>query len=161
MGGDGLARGYVRRPELTAERFVPDPWGEEPGGRLYRTGDLARRRWDGVLECLGRIDAQVKIRGFRVEPGEVEAVLGLCPGVQECAVVGMADERWGESPHAFVVLRSGAHATTEELQAFAREHLAHFNVPREFIFVTELPKTATGKIQKFVLRGGQSAIARQ
>jgi fatty-acyl-CoA synthase len=81
--------------------------------------------------------------------------------VQEVAVVGMKDEQWGESPHAFVVLKPGATVTAEELREFAREHLAHFKAPRAFNFVQELPKTATGKIQKYVLRGGQTAIARQ
>ena len=83
------------------------------------------------------------------------------PAVQEVAVVGMPDKQWGETPHAFVVLKAGQNATAEELRAFLRERMAHFKVPRSFTFVTELPKTATGKIQKYVLRSGKAAIAAQ
>jgi fatty-acyl-CoA synthase len=92
---------------------------------------------------------------------EVEGALLRHPAVQEAAVVGMPDPRWGEAPHAFVVLKPGAAATPDELRTFTRERLAHFKCPHTFNFVTDLPKTATGKIQKFVLRGRKSAIAAQ
>ncbi len=91
LGGDGVAHGYHARPELTAERFVPDPFGPRPGARLYRTGDLVRRRPDGAVEFLGRLDGQVKIRGFRVELGEIEAALAALPGVREAVVVARED----------------------------------------------------------------------
>ena len=87
IGGDGLSRGYLNRPELTAEQFVPHPFSDKPGARLYKSGDLARYLPDGNLECLGRIDHQVKIRGFRIEPGETEGVLEQHPAVQKCVVV--------------------------------------------------------------------------
>jgi len=99
--------------------------------------------------------------GENISSVEVEGVLLRHPAVQEAAVVGLADERWGEAPHAFVVLKPGAAATDEELRAFARDRLAHFKAPHTVTFVPELPKTATGKIQKFVLRGRRAAISTQ
>ena len=99
--------------------------------------------------------------GENVSSVEVEGVLIRHPAVQEVAVVGLPDERWGEAPRAFVILRPGASATEEELRQFTRERLAHFKTPQRVIFVDELPKTATGKIQKYVLRGGRAAIAAQ
>ncbi|MCP4659724.1 MAG: AMP-binding protein, partial [bacterium] len=93
IAGEGLACGYLRRPGLTAEKFVPDPWAANPGGRLYRTGDLALHRPDGRLEFLGRRDHQIKLRGFRIEPAEIEAVLGRHPEVRTAVVVARDDDR--------------------------------------------------------------------
>jgi fatty-acyl-CoA synthase len=150
--GNAVMEGYYNDPEATARVFA---------GGYFHSGDAAVVHHDGYAEIRDRIKDVIISGGENISSIEVEGVLLRHPAVQECAVVGMPDERWGEAPHAFVVLRSGASATADELRDFARAHLAHFKVPREFVFVTELPKTATGKIQKFILRGGRSAIARQ
>ncbi|HEY2738153.1 MAG TPA: amino acid adenylation domain-containing protein, partial [Thermoanaerobaculia bacterium] len=156
-GGDRLARGYLSRPDLTAERFVPDPFGP-PGERLYATGDLARLLPDGALEILGRRDRQVKIRGFRVEPGEIEAVLAEHPAVAQAAVVvrgtGDADRRL----IAFVVLRgarSGLDATNtvdvSELRAWLAGRLPAFLLPAALVLRPDLPLTAHEKIDRAAL----------
>ena len=116
---------------------------------------------DGYVQITDRIKDVIISGGENISSVEVEGVLLRHPAVQEVAVVGVADERWGETPHAFVVLKSGADASAEELRLFTRDALAHFKVPKEFHFVTDLPKTATGKIQKFVLRNGRAAISAQ
>jgi amino acid adenylation domain-containing protein len=146
LGGDGLARGYLGRPELTAERFVPSPF--ESGGRLYRTGDLARRRADGAIEFLGRSDDQVKLRGFRVEPAEIEAVLAGCPGVREGAVV-VREEADGERRlAAFLIPAEGESA---DPRAFLRERLPPYMVPAEIEFLAAFPQTPSGKVDRRAL----------
>jgi amino acid adenylation domain-containing protein len=146
-GGAGVARGYLGRPAATAERFVPDPFGAEPGGRLYRTGDRARWRPDGTLDFLGRVDGQVKIRGFRVEPGEVEAAIGAIPGVLACAVAARGDDAGGRRLVAYVV--GGADADT--LRAHLRGRLPEHLVPDAFVPVDALPLTPNGKIDRRAL----------
>jgi len=116
---------------------------------------------DGYVEIRDRIKDVIISGGENISSIEVEGALLRHPAVQEVAIVGMPDERWGETPHAFVVLAAGAEATEPELIEFARGQLAHFKAPRKVHFVAELPKTATGKIQKYVLRGGATAISRQ
>ncbi|WP_338247660.1 amino acid adenylation domain-containing protein [Dictyobacter halimunensis] len=149
-GGDGLARGYLHHPELTAERFIPDPFAQEAGGRLYRTGDLVRYREDGRLEFVGRRDFQVKIRGFRIEPGEVEAVLAQHPAVGDHIVVTQTRER-DKVLVAYVVPRQDASVTSAELKAFLRETLPEYMLPSHIIFLERLPLTANGKVDRRAL----------
>jgi amino acid adenylation domain-containing protein len=150
LAGPGLARGYLGRPERTAERFVPDPWSGPPGGRLYRTGDRARLDpATGLLEFRGRLDRQVKIRGVRVEPGEVEGALACHPRVREAAVVALPAGD-GDGEHrlvAYVV----ADLEAAELRAFLRDQLPASLVPAEFVLLAALPRTATGKLDRRAL----------
>ncbi|HEX7180735.1 MAG TPA: amino acid adenylation domain-containing protein [Thermoanaerobaculia bacterium] len=151
VAGASLARGYVRRPDTTAERFAPHPFGR-PGERIYRTGDLARHRPDGDLEFLGRIDHQVKIRGYRIEPGEIESALALHPWVAEAAVVPW--QKSGDSPilAAYVALGpsapSGLGGVAAELQGFLRERLPPYMVPAAFTVLPAFPRTPSGKVDR-------------
>jgi amino acid adenylation domain-containing protein len=152
IGGDGLARGYLQRPALTAERFTPDPFGARPGGRLYRTGDLARHLPDGQLEYVGRIDHQVKVRGFRIELGEIETVLGGHPGVRESVVVANRDEPAAARLVAYVVAREGRESLPpSELRGYLRERLPDYMVPSVFVVLDELPLTPNGKVDRRAL----------
>ncbi|MBI4624603.1 MAG: amino acid adenylation domain-containing protein [Verrucomicrobia bacterium] len=150
-GGDGLARGYIGRDELTAERFVPHPFSAEPGARLYRTGDLVRWLPNGELEFLGRLDSQVKIRGFRVEPAEVEAALAAHPSVRESAVVVRAGSAGERSLVACVVARSQPAPTADDLRSFLQGKLPGYLVPAAFVFCDALPLTANGKVDRRAL----------
>jgi len=144
LGGDGLARGYLGRPAMTAERFVPDAFSGTPGARLYRTGDRVRRLEDGAIEFLGRIDQQVKVRGFRIEPGEVEAALRALPIVREAAVVVRADG--GEKRLvAYVVAAEGASPTPAVLRDALAAHLPDYLVPTAFVALDAIPLTPNGK----------------
>ncbi|GAA3960954.1 hypothetical protein GCM10023085_49310 [Actinomadura viridis] len=146
-GGGGVARGYAGRPDLTAERFVPDPFSAEPGRRLYRTGDLARWRPDGTLEFLGRIDHQVKIRGYRIEPGEIETVLRAHPAVRE-AVAVPAETPGGEPSITAYVIPAGAPAGDAELRAHLRGRLPDYMIPSTFVTLSSFPLTVTGKVDR-------------
>ncbi|HEX4832173.1 MAG TPA: long-chain-fatty-acid--CoA ligase [Trebonia sp.] len=150
--GNVVMAGYYDDPEAT-ERAMGDGW--------FHTGDAAVVHPDGYLEIRDRIKDVIISGGENISSIEVEGALLRHPAVDEAAIVGLPSEQWGETPHAFVVLRPGAAATEDELRAFLRERLAHFKVPRGVTFVPELPKTATGKIQKFVLRGGAANLYRQ
>ncbi|HEX2223728.1 MAG TPA: amino acid adenylation domain-containing protein, partial [Thermoanaerobaculia bacterium] len=150
VGGAGLARGYLHRPDLTAERFVPDPFSAEPGARLYRTGDLVRQAADGKLLFVGRNDHQVKIRGFRIELGEIEAVLGRHPAVREAAVI-VRGENGDKRLAAYWVPRDGSEPAADELRAYLRERLPDFMVPATFTALAALPLTPNDKLDRRVL----------
>jgi len=159
LGGSGVAVGYLGRPALTAERFVPDAWSATPGARLYRTGDLARHRFDGAIEFLGRADTQVKVRGFRIELGEVEEALRELPAVREAAVMVRSDTG-DERLVAYLVPEPGTAATTltvSALRAALGERLPEFMVPSAFVSLDEMPSTPTGKLDKKALPAPDSA----
>ncbi|MEP6818790.1 MAG: long-chain-fatty-acid--CoA ligase [bacterium] len=149
--GNVVMKGYYEDPEATAAA-MGDGW--------FHTGDAAVVHANGYAEIRDRIKDVIISGGENISSVEVEGVLLRHPAVQEVAIVGLPDERWGEAPHAFVVLKAGAHVSEAELREFARARLAHFKAPKSFTFVAELPKTATGKVQKYVLRG-KPAIAKQ
>ena len=150
IGGANLARGYLGRPDLTAERFGPDPFTAEEGARLYRTGDIARYRADGTIEFLRRIDDQVKIRGYRVEPGEVEAVLQNHPGVRE-AVVTVAGNDPADRRLIGYVLPARPGLTEAELAAHLVQRLPDYMLPRALVLLSEFPHTGTGKVDRRAL----------
>ena len=150
--GNVIMKGYYNDPEATA-KVIRDGW-------LY-TGDAAVVHADGYIEVRDRLKDVIISGGENISSIEVEGILLRHPAVQEVAVVGFPHERWGEAPRAFLVLKAGASATEDELREFARANMAHFKVPHKFVFLTELPKTATGKIQKYVLRGRSPAVHKQ
>ncbi|MEV7771732.1 amino acid adenylation domain-containing protein [Kitasatospora sp. NPDC086791] len=147
LAGDGLARGYLKRPGLTAERFIACPFGP-PGSRMYRTGDLVRRRPDGTLDYLGRVDTQVKMRGFRIELGEIESRLGALPQVVQCAVTPTAD---GRRLLGYVTPEPGAELRTETLTARLREVLPGYMVPDVLTVLDRMPLTPNGKVDRRAL----------
>ncbi|MBZ4336684.1 non-ribosomal peptide synthetase, partial [Corallococcus sp. AS-1-12] len=150
VGGQGLAWGYLNRPELTAERFVPHPFASTPGERLYRTGDKARWQEDGTLDFLGRVDFQVKVRGFRIELGEIEAALRAFTGVNEAIVVARgtdADKRLV----GYVTAREGHSLDTDALKAGLKQHLPEYMVPSAVMVLDALPLNANGKVDRKAL----------
>ncbi|HVR96679.1 MAG TPA: amino acid adenylation domain-containing protein [Thermoanaerobaculia bacterium] len=151
VAGLGLARGYHNRPDLTAEKFVPDPFAGESGARMYRTADLVRWLPDGDMDFLGRLDHQVKVRGFRIELGEVEAALGQHPGLREVAVLVREDRPGDRRLAAYAVPDGGAAVSADELRAFLRERLPEYMVPSSFLFLDALPLTANGKVDRCAL----------
>ena len=151
IGGEGLARGYLGRPELTAERFLPDPFSSQTDARMYRTGDLARWRADGSLHCLGRADNQVKIRGYRVEPGEIEAVLARHENVDQNVVVARRDASGEHRLIAYLVLAGKAQTQPAELRRFLAESLPEYMIPSVFVVLEELPRTPNAKIDRNAL----------
>nr|QEO74476.1 condensation domain-containing protein [uncultured bacterium] len=148
VGGEVLARGYLSRPGLTAESFIPNPFADAPGARLYRTGDLGRFLPDGAIEFLGRVDHQVKIRGFRIELGEIEATLKQHPAVKQCVAVAREDAPGNRYIAAYVVADEQADADGAALRDFLRRHLPEHAVPAAFVTLDRLPLTANGKIDR-------------
>ncbi|MDT5268370.1 MAG: hypothetical protein QOH49_556 [Acidobacteriota bacterium] len=151
LGGEGLARGYLNRPELTAEKFIPRPFGDEPGARLYRTGDLVRQLPGGAVEFLGRADNQVKVRGFRIELEEIEATLRTHPAVEEAAVV--AREDGGEERRLVAYLSCGGAEipSASEWRGFVGSKLPDYMIPSLFVVMDKLPLTSSGKVDRRAL----------
>jgi len=147
IGGVNLARGYLKEPELTAQKFIPDPFGREAGARLYKTGDVARFLSDGNIEYLGRMDHQVKIRGFRIELGEIETALMECPGVKECVVLAREDAPGEKRLVAYVV----AESTGDELRRFLKDKLPEYMLPAVFVLLDALPLMPNGKTDRGAL----------
>lgn len=147
VGGIAVGRGYLNKPDLTAERFVPDPLASDPGGLLYRTGDRVRWLNDGSLDYLGRCDDQVKIRGYRVELGEIEGVLRKHPNILQSAVIALDDPIGGKRLAAYVVADQQI-VDSKQLQAYIRSHLPAYMTPSAFVFLKELPQTSNGKIDR-------------
>ena len=159
IGGLGVARGYHNRPDLTAERFVGDPFSPRPGARMYRTGDLARWRPDGTMEFLGRADQQVKIRGHRIELGEIESAIAGLAGVREAAVVLREDTPGDQRLVAYVVIRPDAAATEESVRGALRATLPEYMVPAHVVFLPSLPLTPNKKVDRKALPGPEAASA--
>jgi amino acid adenylation domain-containing protein/non-ribosomal peptide synthase protein (TIGR01720 family) len=151
IGGDCLSSGYVNEPILTAERFIPNSFSNEPDTRLYKTGDLARYLPDGNIEFLGRIDHQVKIRGFRIEIGEIEAVLSQHPAVRETVVLAQEDIPGNKRLVAYVVVNQKSAHTINELRRFLQEQLPEYMVPSAFVQLEALPLTPNGKVDRRAL----------
>jgi len=151
IGGEGLARGYFNRPELTSEKFVPHPFSAEPGERLYKTGDLVRYLADGNIENLGRIDFQLKVRGFRVELGEIEAALDQHPAVHESVVVASGAAGSDKRLVAYVVCDESQPASVQELKGFLKNRLPHYMVPPVFVLMSAMPLTPNGKVDRRAL----------
>ena len=160
IGGDGLALGYLGLPALTAEKFIPDPFGTTPGARLYRTGDRARHLADGTLTCLGRIDHQIKIRGFRIEPGEIEVVIQQHPLVRQAVVIVWTAAPGDKRLAAYFTAKDGASAT-EVVKDWTRSQLPAHMVPTEWAQLEQLPLTPNGKLDRNALPApGANSLAR-
>jgi amino acid adenylation domain-containing protein len=151
IGGAGVARGYLNAPELTAQKFIADPFSGGPGARLYRTGDIARYRPDGIIEYFGRCDDQVKVRGFRIELGEIEAALLALPSVRQAAVVVGEQNPGDKRLVAYVVQEFGAEQPERLLREALRQRLPAYMVPAFFVEMEALPLTGNGKVDRAAL----------
>jgi len=157
IGGAGLGRGYLRRPGLTAERFLPDPYAAQPGRRLYRTGDLGRWLPDGGLEFRGRADHQVKLRGFRIELGEIESVLASYPGVKQAAAAIWPAPAGGQRLAAYLVPETPAALSRADVRQFLGQRLPDYMVPAAFVLLDALPRTPSGKLDRKALPSPEQA----
>ena len=151
IGGKSLARGYINRPELTAERFVPNPFSTEPGERLYRTGDLCRYLTDGNIVFLERIDNQVKVRGNRIELGEIEEALNTHPQVREAVVVVRETQRGEKRLVGHVVAAAGVEVNSSEIRAHLKQRLPDYMIPSGYVFRERIPLSSNGKIDRRAL----------
>ncbi len=151
IGGDGLSPGYLHQPELTAERFIPNPFGRQPGARLYKTGDLARRRYDGSIEYVGRVEDQVKIRGFRIELGEIEAVIAKHPHVQQAVVIVREDQPGNKTLVAYLVPAPGTSFSPTDLRLWIKHSLPDYMVPLAWVEMETLPLSPAGKVNRRAL----------
>jgi amino acid adenylation domain-containing protein len=151
IGGDGIAKGYFRNPQLTADRFVRDSFSQNRDGRLYKTGDLVRYRTDGTLEFLGRLDNQVKIRGFRIELGEIESVLARNPAVRECVVASQEDGPGANRLVAYCVPQQSHKCSSDELRNWVASSSPEYMIPSVFVFLPGLPHTPNGKVDRKAL----------
>lgn len=149
--GDGIARGYLNAPELTSEKFVPDPFSSEPGARLYRTGDLARWCDEGSIQFLGREDNQVKILGHRIEPGEIEAALAKYPGVREACVVAHTDGAGAKRLVAYYVTNANGAGSSQGIKDFLATKLPAYMLPSSYLHLTSLPLNPNGKVDRAAL----------
>ena len=160
LGGDCLARGYLRRPDLTAERFLPDPLGTD-GERLYRTGDLGRYLPDGNILFLGRGDQQVKIRGFRVEPAEVALTLAAHPRIRQAVVLALPAQAGANQLVAYLIPQDGEKLQVDDLRSFLRSRLPEYMIPAAFISLDEMPLTPSGKVDRLALANRDDISARR
>ncbi len=157
MAGLPVTRGYLDRPALTAERFLPDPFREEPGARMYRSGDRGRWLADGTLEFVGRVDFQLKVRGFRIEPGEIEAALLEHPGLADAVVVAREDGAGERRLVGYVAQQAGAEVTAAELRAHLKDRLPEYMVPSALVVLEGLPLTPNGKVDRRALPAPEPA----
>ncbi len=160
IGGDGLARGYLHRPALTAETFIPHPFSELPGQRLYRTGDIVRWRLDGQIEFVGRRDSQVKIRGLRIELGEIETVLARHPDVGQVLILVRQNQEQTKHLVAYIKLRDSQHSESSQatLRQYLREHLPEYMLPTSFVFLDQFPLNRNGKIDRQALPQPEQSV---
>jgi amino acid adenylation domain-containing protein len=151
IGGEKLSRGYLNRPDLTADRYIKNPFVDDPEARIYRTGDLLRYREDGNMDCSGRVDFQVKVRGFRIELGEIESVLDQHPAVRECVAIVREDTPGDKRIVAYVVAEEGTQPTPAELRSHVKQKVPEFMIPAAFVMLEKLPQTLNSKVDRKAL----------